>query len=312
MGTHTVAAIDIGSNSLKLVVAEGGDGSFTVLKEDRERLRLGQETQRSGRISDELTARSVETMARFRAISEESGAEEILAVATASLRAAENQETFIKEVERQTGIRVRVITSQEEARLIGISAVAYFGKSVPSILNIDIGGGSTELSLFENEKAKQLHSMGIGAVTLTEKCVKSDPPSLIDLGCLATEISEALREPLECLKGEEWSLTSATSGTCMHIMGLLHFESGSNQTPEIQLERLWGLNRILVGMTIDQRAKLPGISTHRAEVLIAGAFILEKVMSSLKVDSIRPCGYSLREGVVLDYIKTLEASSAAR
>lgn len=221
--SRIVAAIDIGSNSLKLVVGEGDASSFKVLREGRERLRLGQDVQRSGVISEDLIARSVEAISLFREVAEECEAEEILAVATASLRSAENRDQFISEVERATGLRIQVIKPLEEARLIGVSATSYFGKMAPSLLNIDIGGGSTELSLFNDGHAKKLFSMKMGAVTLTEKCVKTDPPSHQDLECLAREIADAMKEPVEGLIGEEWNIASATSGTSMHLMGLLNF-----------------------------------------------------------------------------------------
>lgn len=306
MAIRRVSAIDIGSNSLKLVVGEGDGSSFSILTEGRERVRLGRDIQRTGSISDELIESSVETIGRFRKQAEEFEAEEILAVATASLRGASNREHFIAEVEKGTGIRIKVIPPLEEARLIGISATAYFGKSASSILNIDIGGGSTELSLFNDGAAKKLFSMKIGAVTLTEKCVKSDPPGREELECMARTIAEALKEPGEGLHGEEWEVSSATSGTSLHIMSLLNFEKEGSEMPLIELDKLSALNRALTEMTVEDKAKLPGISAHRAEVLVAGAFILEGVMTSLKIDAIKPCGYSLREGVVIDYLRKVK------
>lgn len=306
MATRIVAAIDIGSNSLKLVIGEGDDSSFKVLFEDRERLRLGSETQRTGRISQELIDRSVEVVKRFRETAEKWEVAEILAVATASLRNAENRTDFVSEIEAKTGIRVQVIRPLDEARLIGVSASAYFGKTAKSILNIDIGGGSTELSLFEEGRAKNLFSMNIGAVTLTEKFIKTDPPSHHDLQGLAREIAEALAEPTQVLRNQEWDVTSATSGTCMHIVALLNFEHDGHEIPEIEIDRLSALNRMLTEMTLEKRAQLPGVSTHRAEVLVAGAFILEGVMNALGIDTIKPCGYSLREGVVIDYLRKVK------
>lgn len=306
MATQIVAAIDIGSNSLKLVVAEGDHSFFKVIANDRERLRLGKEIQKTGNVPDDLIKESVAVIRRFREVAEKHEAGEILAVATASLRNAQNRAQFVEEVERETDIRIQVIKPLEEARLIGVSASAYFGKMAKSVLNIDIGGGSTELSLFEEGRAKKLFSMNIGAVNLTERCIKSDPPSRDDLQSLAREIAEALTQPSEGLRGEEWEVTSATSGTSMHIMGLINFKAEGEETPEIELDRLTGLNRILTQMPLADRAKLPGISAQRAEVIIAGAFILEGVMNALRIESIKPCGYSLREGVVIDYFRKVK------
>ncbi len=297
-----VAAIDIGSNSLKLAVGEGGRDGFTMVHEDRVRVRLGVDVQRTGAISPELIGKSIEAVACFRKDSERHEAEEIVAVATAALRAASNKDEFTQAVEDATGIRVEVIPPLEEARLIGVSADAYFSGQASSVLNIDVGGGSTEISLFERGSAKQLFSMPVGAVTLTEKCIASDPPSHSDLESVVKEIFNALQEPVRGLQGESWEIASATSGTSMHLVSLLNFEPVA-EAPVIEMEKLSALSRMLTRLTLEERAKLPGISTHRAEVLVAGAYILEGVMAALDIGILKPCGYSLREGVAIDYLR---------
>lgn len=306
--TRIVSAIDIGSNSLKMVVGEGDGDAFKVLHEDRERLRLGRDVQREGVISAASTEEAVRTVKRFKEASDRLEAEEIAAVATAALRGAGNSREFIDAVERETAIRVRVLTPLEEARFIGISADAYFRDEADSILNIDVGGGSTELSLFERGASKKLYSMPIGAVNLTERHITADPPSRADLESLGREILTALREPAAGLADEEWKLSSATSGTSMHLVSLLNFE-GSDGAPVIEIDRLSALSGMLTQLSLEQRANLPGIGRHRAEVLIAGAFILEGTMAALGIDVIKPCGYSLREGVVIDCLREGGAGS---
>ena len=297
-----VAAIDIGSNSLKLVVGSGDRDSFEVLHEDRERLRLGRDVEKMGEISARAIEDSVSAVRRFKEIADRYEVEEILAVATAALRRASNRERFVEVMEVETGIKVEVIEPLEEARLIGVSADAFFRHEGDSLLNIDVGGGSTELSLFVEGESRKLFSMPIGAVTLTEKCITSDPPTIENLQTLVREIADALREPAEGLSSESWAISSATSGTSMHLVTLLNFGDGG-ESPMIEIERLSALSRMLTQLTVEQRAKLPGISQHRAEVLIAGAYILEGVMTALGIDVLKPCGYSLREGVVIDYLR---------
>lgn len=296
-----VAVIDIGSNSLKLVVGAGDAESFEILHEDRERLRLGRDVERTGEIGPEAVAGTVEAVRRFKEIAERFEAEEILAVATAAMRRASNSASILAEIETATGIRVEVISPLEEARLIGVSAHAFFRHEADSVLNIDVGGGSTEISLFDKGLSRRLFSMPVGAVTLTEKCITSDPPSKENLESLVREIFSALREPLEGLAEETWQISSATSGTSMHLVTLLNF--GVAETPMIEIDRLSALSRMLTRLTLEQRAGLPGISQQRAEVLIAGAYILEGVMTSLGIEVLKPCGYSLREGVAIDYLR---------
>ncbi|MGI8555108.1 MAG: Ppx/GppA family phosphatase, partial [Pyrinomonadaceae bacterium] len=151
MKTQKIAAIDIGSNSIKLAIIEAAaSDSFTVISQERERVRLGEETLRKHFLSPDAIARSTEAIAKFRSIAESRQAETILAVATASVREANNAADFVREVEVKTGVRVEVLSAIEEARLIGIAAAQSFNLEKGVLLNIDIGGGSTELSLMRD------------------------------------------------------------------------------------------------------------------------------------------------------------------
>ena len=138
-----IAAIDIGSNSIKLVVVDGAaSDSFAVLAREKDMVRLGHETLRYGKLSPAAIESAIDCINRFRSIAEARGAERILAVATASVREASNASQFIKEVQKKAGVAVEVLSPIEEARLIGLAASAACAGSAKSILNIDIGGGS--------------------------------------------------------------------------------------------------------------------------------------------------------------------------
>src|SRR5215471_17465442 len=146
-----IAAIDIGSNSIKLVVVDAAaSDSFAVLAREKDIARLGHDTLRQGRLSPAAIERAVECVKRFRSIAEARGAERIIAVATASVREARNSAQLIKDVERKAGVAVEVLSSIEEGRLIGLAAAQACAGSSPSLLNIDIGGGSTEISLMRD------------------------------------------------------------------------------------------------------------------------------------------------------------------
>ncbi|HQU82995.1 MAG TPA: Ppx/GppA phosphatase family protein [Pyrinomonadaceae bacterium] len=309
MKTQTVAAIDIGSNSLKLVIVKAAaSDSFTVILQERERVRLGHETLKTHQLSSEAIGLSADAISKFRSIAESRGADVILAVATASVREAANAAEFVSEIERRTGITVEVLSSLEEARLIGIAAAQSFPMA-KSLINIDIGGGSTELSLMKAGEPDKLFSMKLGAVGLTEKYISGNLPKAKELANLRLEIAMALEKPKRKLNGEKWEISSGTSGTILNLSSLLGGENGNALRPSIQLKKLSALNEKLAQMTLEERATLPSISRSRAEVIIAGGQILENVMRGLGIETVQPCGFALREGVIIDYLREIESES---
>lgn len=312
MKTQTIAAIDIGSNSLKLAIIEAAaSDSFTVVLQERERVRLGHETLRQKILSPEAINLSAEAVLRFRMIAESRQVDSIIAVATASVREARNSAEFVREIENRTGIKVEILSSLEEARLIGIAAVVNCRLHKGTLLNIDIGGGSTELSLMKDGEPHKLFSMKLGAVGLTEKFIFSDPPKKKELDNLRIEIASALDHPLRKIKGEKWQLSTGTSGTILNLARLINWQNNSSatQNSSIQLKKLSSLNAMLARISLQERAKIPVISPQRAEVIVAGGQILENVMRALKIETLQPCNFALREGVIIDYLREIEAES---
>lgn len=312
-----LAAIDIGSNSIKLVVVDAAaTDSFAVLARDKEVVRLGRETLRKGRLPQEAIERAIACLQRFRTAAEIHKADVITAVATAPLREASNSSQFIKQVEKVTGIRVEVLSGVEEARLIGLAASRGCANRSAINLNIDIGGGSTELSLFRNGTPLSLFSMRVGAVRLTERYLRSDPPKPKELATLKAEIYAAFQRPARELKLVKWQRASGTSGTILALGAALTAQkSKSNELKQlpaqpaeadIPLSQLAQLNTKLSGMTQTARRSLQGISSQRAEIIIAGGCILEAAMKALRINSLRTCDWGLREGVIIDYLQEYE------
>src|SRR5919199_4325979 len=166
-----LAAIDIGSNSIKLVVVEAAAAdSLAVLAREKDVVRLGHDTLREGHLAPAAIERAADTIKRFRSIAQARGAATVLATATASVREARNAAAFVEEIERRAGVRVEILSGVEEARLIGVAAAFGCGQGAP-LVNVDIGGGSTEISLMRDGAPRQLFSVKLGAVGLTEKFV---------------------------------------------------------------------------------------------------------------------------------------------
>lgn len=315
-----LAAIDIGSNSIKLVVVDAAaSDSFAVLAREKEPVRLGHDTLLHEHLSDSAIERAADCIRRFRSIAEARGAEQVMAVATASVREADNAAAFIEEIARQTGVQVEVLSSIEEARLIGLAVSRGCVPVGASLINIDIGGGSTEISLVQEGVPKQLFSVKLGAVGLTEEFITSDPVKPKELRALRNEISAALERPSRELREANWQYATGTSGTILAIGEILRLrllktadhksQAAQPAGAEIPLNQLERLNARLSEMDISERRSQPGISTQRSEIIIAGGQILEGAMRALSINVMRTCDWALREGVIMDRLRELEAES---
>lgn len=314
-----LAAIDIGSNSIKMVVVEAAGDSFAVLAREKDVARLGHETLRKGYLATEAIQRAADTIKRFHSIAEGRGATNVIAIATASVRQAYNAAQFIDEVEKLTGVRVEILSGIEEARLIGIAASQGCAMRGESLLNIDIGGGSTELSMAHDGVPAELFSLKLGAVGLTERFITTDPVKPKELRALKEEVRAALQRPARELRGARWQQATGTSGTCLALGEILKLrrlhaadqrERGAQPAgAEISLARLMRLNETLAGMNVAQRREQPGISAQRAEIIIAGGQILEGTMRALVIETLRTCDWALREGVIIDRLRELDAES---
>ena len=314
-----IAAIDIGSNSIKLAVVEAAaSDSFAVLAREKETVRLGHETLTRQRMSAAAVERAIDCVRRFRSIAEARGAERVVCAATASVREAANARAFVREVERQTGVRVEILPGVEEARLVGLAASRGCAGPGASLLNVDIGGGSTELALMRNGAAARLYSVKLGAVRLTDQFVKTDPVRPKALRAVRDEIQSMLDRAERELRRVGWQRTTGTSGTILAIGGALRRLRGlsPNGTAAaapagggITFGDLVRFNERMAGMKLEERRSVRGISAQRAEIVVAGGQILEGVMRALSVNYIATCDWSLREGLIIDRLRGMEADS---
>ena len=315
-----LAAIDIGSNSIKLAVVDAAaSDSFAVLCREKEVVRLAHNTLRRGHLAQEAIERAAACIKRFKTITEARGAEKVVAVATAAIREAKNSDRFVREIEQRTGVTVEILSGVEEARLIGLAASRGCTRGRGTTINIDIGGGSTELSLFRDGAPLTLISVKLGAVGLTERYLTSNPPKAKELGDLTTEVRAAFERPSRQLRGKGWQQATGTSGTILALGRLLRARDNKNvpekdqeaqpAEAEIVLDQLSSLNVRLAKMRVAERHSMPGLSPQRSEIIVAGGEILEGAMRALGINALRTCDWALREGVIIDQLREWEDES---
>ncbi len=314
-----IGALDIGSNSIHLVVVEtDSERPFRVLARGKEMVRLGRSVARDGELSTDAMNRAVAAIGRFSRTTRKHGAKELIAVATSATREAENRDEFLRRVADETGVHVDLLSGIEEARLISLAVAAKERpRARQRLLGIDIGGGSTELSVTQGGEPAVLISLKLGAVRMTEHFVSSDPISDKQLKRLRAELREIISVRAPEIQKVGFDVCYGTSGTIVSLGTILWHRHHKGLRPShlasglpIKLSDLTALNQELAQLSIDERSKLPGLSRARAEIIVAGGQLLEALMETLAIDDLTTCEWALREGVILAY-QARQASAEA-
>ena len=310
-----LAAIDVGTNSIHMVVVKIQPQlpAFTIIDREKETVRLGDFSEETGGLSEDAMERGIRALKRCRAIATSFKAEEVVAVATSAVREADNGSVFIQRVEQEVGLAINLISGTEEARRIYLgvlSGMALHGR--PHAI-IDIGGGSTELILGTGEPHRFLSSTKVGAVRLTARFVATDPISDEEYTYLRAYVrgrmEPAVGDLKQYLHGDERLRLVGTSGTieCLAML-IAHDRLGLVPDPlngfQISFLELQDWVDRLRKLTYAERLALPEMSARRAEIIVAGAVILQETMDMLGAETLTICGRALREGVVVDWMLT--------
>lgn len=300
-----LAAIDIGTNTIRLVVVEVEDGAFRVLDEEREATRLGHGLYDTGRLGEEPMERSLEALGRMKAIAEGHRVSEIRAIATAAVREAANGRTFRRRAQRRHGLRIEVISSRQEARLAYLSMVRRFDLNGRPIAMVDIGGGSLELVLAAGSVVERVYSLPLGAVRLTERCISSDPVSKRDWKALNKQIDREIdktvgKPPFKTptMLGSGGTFTTLASMMKLQREGL----DGSVQGYPVNRSDVDGLLKQLRATSLAERRQLTGVNADRADIILAGIAVIARLAERLGCEEIRANEGGIREGLLMSII----------
>jgi exopolyphosphatase / guanosine-5'-triphosphate,3'-diphosphate pyrophosphatase len=302
-----IAAIDVGSNSIHMVVAQvESDGRFRVLDRAKEMVHLGR-TLSSGRLSAEAMNAGIRTLGAFHTLAERQGVQRFKAVATSAVREAANGGDFIQRVEDEVGLRVKVIPGREEARLIYLGVRNAVDLRGEATVILDAGGGSVELVLSEDDKPTVLHSLKIGVARLSEQFVDEHAPGGAGMARLEAYLAEHLDSILSAFAKRDVRRVIATSGTMLNLISLAARERG--EPPDGHLnncvataEEVSHLRRMIAKADREQRLRIKGLDAKRVDFIVAGACLADYVLRRLDAKEIVACTWALREGVLLDYI----------
>ncbi len=295
------AAIDIGTNSIKMVIVtvDPLSGNYSIIGKEREMVRLGHGSSDMKHLSKTSIERGIFTLHKFKKIADSMSAS-IRAVATSAVREAENKEEFIKTVKNQTGINIEVISGAEEGRLIFLGVNKSLKINKKKIFVVTIGGGSTEFIVGKGDKISFDATLKLGSNRLTEKFF---PHGEIKKGAIreCRKFIQGMLDPVKRnIHNASFDMAIGTSGTFTAIMDLM--ENGSHD--DFDIKQLSRISRELCdARTSKERAGIKGLDPSRTDIIVAGALILEEVMEEFKLKKMMVTESGLREGLIIDTLQ---------
>jgi len=309
-----LAAIDVGTNTIRLTVAEvQDDGTYRILDEEREMVRLGEKLDRTGRLSDEAVERALAAIGKMKAIADGFEVTELRAIATSAVREAANGRAFIREVFRRHKVGIDVISGEEEAQLAFRSAARHFNLEGRSTAVVDIGGGSVEVILSAGMAIDQVHSLPLGAVRVTERLVRSDPLREKHWKLMQKEIDRGIRSAIgrpshraEIMVGSGGSFTALAHMAKWQREGRHGSVQGYVLTPAEVIHLLDRLREA----SLEVRRQIPGLSPDRADIIVAGATVIARLVKRLGTQQILVNERGIRDGLLLAMISELPGRQA--
>jgi exopolyphosphatase / guanosine-5'-triphosphate,3'-diphosphate pyrophosphatase len=298
------AAIDIGSNSVRMMAAEVSHGETNVLAQDRQVTRLGESVFQSGRISNDALDFLVENLTRMAATYNRFEVVGVRAVATSAVRDASNQHEFLHRTSEALGANVEIISGSEEARLIHLGVEARWPRPKERTLIADVGGGSAELIISQGGQLIDAVSKPLGAVRLTELFLKTDPPREEELHRMTRYIDEKLM-PFHKQHGvEKFDRVVATSATAAAIVSAANQIARSKRDEADRLRASVGqireLYTTLITRDVAARRKITGIGPKRAEIIVPGTAVFLRALEIFEHRSLYYCAAGVRDGIIAD------------
>ena len=297
-----VAAIDVGSNSIHMVVAQvEADGRFQVIDRAKEMVRLGRRTLTSGYLSQDAMDDGVRVLSTFKTLAERQGVVRFSAVATAAVRESRNGGEFVQRVRDEVGLRVKVVPGREEARLVFLGVRYSIGLRGEPTLLVDAGGGSVELVLIENDEAVALESVKLGVARLSERYLTGDRPGARQIAAMEEQIEAELAPVFDRILTGRIRRVIGTSGTLLNLVSMVAAaQSGMHPTQlhnfAVDAEGISRLRRQLVKSERSERRYIEGIDVKRVDFVVVGACLMDYILKRLAVRELVACTWALREG----------------
>ena len=299
-----LGVLDVGSNTVHLLVVDAHRGGHpTPMSSTKSPLRLAECINDEGKLTRKGADKLIDTIDEFAKIARSSGCEDLMAFATSAVRDARNSDDVLARVRVETGVDLQVLSGPDESRLTFLAVRRWFGWSAGRITDIDIGGGSLELSTGVDEEPDVALSLPFGAGRLNREWLRDDPPNRRRIAMLRdwldTELAEGARAVLDAGPPELAVGTSKTFRSLARLTGAAPSAAGPRVKRVLTADGLRQLIAFISRMTTEDRAELEGVSAERAPQIVAGALVAEASMRALSLESVQICPWALREGIIL-------------
>lgn len=298
-----LASIDMGTNTFRLLVAEvSGRSVFKEICSAKRTTRLGEDFAGDKRLKPAAIERAVAALSQFREVLKPHRLDDLIVVGTSAVREAKNQKEFIEEVKRRTGFDLEVISGEEEALCTFLGANFIIKNESDPMLVMDIGGGSTEFIGAEGETPTFLMSTEMGVVHLTEKYLKSDPPTPEELRLLRSAIAQVIRPIVYDFPPQCRFVGTAGSVTTLAAIdqGLTEYDPNKINGYPLSRAAVERIFKELTSMTLEARRRTAGLERGREDIIVAGTLILLTVMDLSGYDPVYVSDFGMREGILLD------------
>lgn len=304
-----IAAIDIGTNSIHMVIAQSTQGAgFEVVEREREVVQIGRGSFGGGRLKPDAIRRTADALSRFVQLARRTQTDRILCTATAAVRESKNGGEFLRVAREISGVTPRVIPGEEEGRLIYLAVRRALQLDDDPALMIDIGGGSMQLVVGNKDRLLLATGASLGALRLRETILESDPPTNRELRELRRQVRKRAKSALAKVLELEPTAVYGSSGSIHALAQAVAWQERGAGIEHINghvlpLEGLQRLTRELAQMDESERAALRGLDTKRAEIILPGAVVLQHVLQEVGADGITISDFGVREGLVIDYLE---------
>jgi len=306
-----VAFLDVGTLSARLLLVRvQPDGSYAVITQQKETVRLGERAFPEQRLQPEAMDRAALVCGRFADMARSYGAQEIIAVATAAAREAGNREELLRRLRREAALEVRVVSGREEARLIHLGVASGMRLEGRSALIIDIGGGSTELAVGDQRRAQFLDTLKLGAIRLTSHFFlpeETGPVTPARYALVRRYVKNTALRAVQRLQAQRWEFAVGSSGTIGALAEVAERLDGRREERRrgaegLTRERLAQAMALLCSLPLAERRRVAGLAPDRADIIVAGGAILETLMEELALPELRVSDRGLRDGLLVDFL----------
>jgi len=308
---HVVGFIDIGTNAVRLLVVRiSHNFSYTIISQEKEVVRLGEDEFSDNMLKPEAMNRAIFVCGKFISLAKTYGATKILAVGTSAIREAENKAVFLQRLFNETGLTVQVISGEEEARLIYKGVLSGIDIGEEKAMFIDLGGGSTEIAIGDQYQLYYTCSLKVGAIRLTTQFIGEDwtkPVPEAVYKDIKKYVHFNLRQVKMIVKECASRLAWGSSGTIINlaeVAGKLFKKTGNGLV--LNRKNLKRVALTFCSLSLEERRKLPGINPYRADIIVAGAAIVEAIMDDFGLEEIRVSHKELRDGMLVEYLSSFK------